>query len=253
MFGFPNVRGSCWVNTCLQCIFRIPELQKRYTDEHADTTNPIDMSLQTIWRSKGKDGLSVFFETVHSKLMPAGKGIGDTHELFQSLCDKLPFVDELVRFKIADSIQCANCSHKEIREDSVTEFSVTSTSPNMSLTECIADAVKPQTIDTWKCETCGKQGCTKQQLIGSFPKLMVFHALPSKHSIAYASVLALNQRDYALCAVACYNGGHWWAYGRDMPVGSSWYTLNDQHVQNHGAKQFPMSNQMRVLIYYRLD
>lgn len=253
MFGLQNFRGSCWVNTCLQALFRIPEVQDRYNSQIFENGNVIDECLMKIWNTKGKEGLKEFFDSVRTHTMPAGHGIGDTHELFQYLCDKLKFLDDLCRFKVADSIVCNSCGHKELKEDSVTEFSIATDKHGISLTSCISQTVQQQEIDTWKCEKCGKLGCKKQQLIGSFPKLMIFHMIPTEGSVEYSSILMLNKKQYALISVSCFNGGHWWGYGRNMPPGSSWYTLNDTQVTEHGPKQFPISQNMRLLIYYRLD
>ena len=253
MFGLNNFRGSCWVNTCIQAILRIPEVQQRYDAETFDKDNPVDECLCKIWTSKGEDGLKQFFDVVKTDTMPAGNGIGDTHELLQYLCDKLPFVDELMRFKIADSITCLNCNTKELKEDSVIEFPISSNENNRPMIDCIAEAVQETTIDGWKCEKCNKTGCKKQQLIGSFPKVMMFHMIPTNGSVDYSSILSLNQKQYALISVSCYSDMHWWGYGRNMPPGSSWYTLNDRQVHEHGPKQFPVSNKMRLLIYYRLE
>jgi hypothetical protein len=253
MFGLHNFRGSCWVNTCIQAIFRIPEIQERYNTESFDRGNIIDECLCKIWRTKGEDGLKQLFEAVRTDIMPAGNGIGDSHELLQYICDKLPFLDNLMRFKIADSIQCINCDAKEVREDSVIEFTISSNVKNRPMIDCIADSVKENTIDAWKCEKCNKQGCKKQQLIGSFPKVMVFHMIDTIGSIDYSSILCLNKKQYALISISCYNNMHWWGYGRNMPPGSSWFTINDTHIIEHSPKQFPISNKMRLLIYYRLE
>jgi len=253
MFGLRNFSGNCWVNTCIQCVLRIPEVQARYDAGTVDNDNLTDVTLCKIWNSKGNEGLVEFCQSVKTKLMPAGNGIGDSHELLVYLCDKLPFLDQLMRFKIADSVKCSNCDNTEMKTDTVIEFSISSLETNTPIATCITEAVKPSVIEDWKCEKCGKLGCTKQQLIGSFPKVMVFHMVSNDGSIDYSSILALNKRQYALISVSCFNGGHWWGYGRDMPPGSSWYTLNDRQVQEHGSKQFPISNKMKILIYYRLE
>jgi uncharacterized UBP type Zn finger protein len=253
MFGLHNFSGSCWVNACLQSIFRIPEVQERYNSGIYDRNNQIDEFLCKIWTSNGQTGLTDLFNSIRTETMPAGQGIGDSHELFQYLCDKLPYLDALVRFKIADSIQCKNCGNKTIKEDSVTEFSIATDKHKVPLINCIAEVVKPQEIQEWKCEKCQTMGCIKQQLIGSFPKVMVFHLIPIDGSAEYTSVLSLNKREYHLASVTCYNGMHWWAYGRNMPPGSSWYSLDDTNIREHGAKQFPLSNKARLLIYYRLE
>jgi len=253
VFGLQNIRGSCWINACLQGIFRIPELQTRYSTKQADKENPLDLAIQKIWLSKGEDGLKDFFEIIRTVDMPAGRGIGDSHELLNCLCDKLPFLDELCRFKIANAVECINCKAKEVREDSVTEFSLTSDGSHVPISDCIRASVLPNEISDWKCEKCLKLGCTKQQLISTFPKVMAFHMVSPDKSIDYSSILILNNRKYALLSVICYNGSHWWTRGRNMPPGLSWYTFDDQTVSEHSSKQFPVSNMMRILIYYRLE
>jgi hypothetical protein len=145
MFGLQNFRGSCWVNTCIQAVFKIPEMQERYSNDKADTSNIIDMSLQTIWNSKGEEGLKQFFESVRTATLPAGHDIGDSHELFQYLCDKIPFLDDLVRFKIGEIRICNNCKDKQIREDKLTEFSI-SANKRMSIVESILNSTKVEEI-----------------------------------------------------------------------------------------------------------
>lgn len=253
MFGLHNYRGSCWVNACLQAFFRLPEIQQRYDSETVQYINDIDRCLHTIYKTKGDEGLKEFFTAVKTATMPAGEGIGDSNELFLYLCDKLPFLDELCRFKIADTIQCNHCKDRQVKEDSIVEFSLSSSGKFVPISECISQTVQPQIIDTWKCEKCSNLGCAKQQLIGTFPKVMLFHMVTPEQSVNYSSVLVLNSKKYALSSVICYSGSHWWTRARNMPPGSSWHTLDDTQVTNHGPDKFPVSNMMRILIYYRLE
>jgi len=258
MFGLNNFGGSCWINACIQLIFRIPELQSRYNAQEFDKDSVIDQCLCKLWNTQGQEGLKELFESIRVSQktvsnMPAGRGTGDSHELFTFFCDKLPFIDQLCRFKVAHTIKCRNCDYEYLKEDNVLEFEIEPTSINAPLTQCISEIVQPLQVDDWKCEKCSKLGCTKQQLIGSFPKLMVFHKDSIGGSIEYPSILSLNNHDYALIGVTCWNGGHWWSYGRNIPPGSSWFTLDDTKVSEHGPRQFPISSNMRLLIYYRLE
>jgi len=253
MFGLQNFSGSCWVNACLQAIFRFPEVQYRYSNNQSDKSNLVDVALENIWVSRGKIGLKDFFDLVRTETMPAGRGIGDSHELFNYLCDKLPYLNELCRFKVADTIECVNCKNKEVKEDSVTEYIISSESQHAPISQCIMNTVIPNTVTDWVCEKCSKKGCSRQHLIGSFPKIMVFYMSSPNGSMDYSSLLILNNKKYALSSVVCYNGSHWWTRARNMPPGSSWYTFDDQSITDHGAKQFPVSNMMRMLIYYRLE
>jgi len=255
MSGLHNYRGSCWVNAALQAFFRCPDVQERYNSNTTDKDSVIDSTLLNIWKTKGVHGLKDFFEAVRTDTMPAGIDVGDSHELFQYMCDKMPFMDEMFRFKIAHSIECVNCKKKSVTHDSVIEFPLDSVDAgqHVPLATCIGKTVEPYEINEWKCEDCKHTGGLRQQLIGSFPKYMMFHAPLTNVTIDYSSILVLNKRRYALSSVVCYNGAHWWTYGRDMPPGSPWYTFDDTNVNKHSAKQFPISSQMRMLIYYRLD
>jgi ubiquitin C-terminal hydrolase len=253
MFGLRNYSGSCWVNATLQSIFRIPEVQSRYTPQHAEHhLSPLEQSLEEIWISKGEQGLKQFYNQVKSKSMPAGEGIGDSHELLEALCDKVPFLDKLFRFKIGNSIKCNHCDYSETRTDSMIEFSIAPLESKMTVSQCISDAVKPFTIQDWKCEKCNKKGCTKQLLLASFPQILTFHMTSLDTSVSYSSVLAINGIRYALFAVICFNGGHWWTYGRNMPPGKPWFELDDTNVREHDPTHFPLSDNMRLLMYYRL-
>jgi ubiquitin C-terminal hydrolase len=254
MFGLTNFRGSCWVNACLQGIFRIPELQNHYKEEKTDGDNPVDVSLSTILKTRGQEGLKDFFISVRTDVMPAGQNVGDSHELLVYLCDKLPFLDELCRFKVAELLKCNSCDYTDTKEDSVIEFSLQPSRRSVPISECISEAVSTRTNVDWKCEKCSQKGCTQQLLIGTFPKVMMFHITTvNRTSLQYSSILVINKQKYCLISVISYNGSHWWAYTREMPPGKPWYTIDDTRVQEHRPNEFPMSETMRVLIYYRLD
>jgi hypothetical protein len=234
----------------------IPEVRTRYSTKSHDETNLIDKCLSEIFRSKGDDGLKQLFEVVKTKDINPGRDVGDSHELLMFLCDKLPFLDELCRFKTGESIQCKICKKKQVKEDSVCEYALSMVKSNDSISECITRSVQEYDNDEWKCsfnENCKGKGGTFQPLIGSFPKVMIFHVIPTNTAINYSSILILNKHEYALTSVICYNGSHWWTYGRDMPPGTDWYVLDDMRITKHGPKQFPVSSNMRILIYYRLE
>lgn len=248
MFGLRNFRGSCWVNACLQGVFRLPDTQTRYsTPQESDT----DIALQKIWESKGETGLEEFFASVKLARLPAGQNIGDSHELLHYLCDKLPWLDSLCRFRVADKVVCSNCKKESLKEDTTIELTVYPSKKSGSLADAIREMVTPNTIADWKCDSCKKTGCTKQFLIGTFPKVMMMYV--SGNAVQYSSIFVINQRKYCLSTVLCYNGSHWWCYGRDMPPGKQWYTLDDTRVVPHRGDEFPLADSVRVLIYYRLD
>ena len=250
MFGLVNRNGSCWVNATLQALFRIPQLKDRYGNLNAEDT-PVDLTLQRVYTSEGKMGLEQFYDAIRSPDIPAGQGIGDSHELLMHLCDKLPWLDKLFRFEFGTRITCLHCDYSNLVRESVLEFPLASSSRQQSIADAIEQAVQPFRDMQWVCEACKEPGCIQQHLLGTAPELLVFHRRNLQHSIEYSSILVLNRIRYALFAVVCFNGGHWWTYGRDLPPGRPWYTLNDTHVVQHDPKHFPLASTMRLLFYAR--
>ena len=255
MFGLRNKRGSCWINSALQGVFRIPHLQKRFDNGEEDDKNPVEYCLSEIWSSKGEEGLNSFYTAVKTSTMPAGEGIGDAHELIDFLCDRVPFIDKLMRFKVAHSIKCNNsaCTYSDTKHDSVVEFQLTPTQPKQSLSNAIVETVRPTVIPDWKCEKCSQKGCTKQFLVASFPQVLVFHMTSLNTSTTYSVEFVMNGNKYLLFAIICFDGGHWYTYGRNLPPGQPWYELNDAHVRSFDPKRFPLLDTMRLLMYYRIN
>jgi len=254
MFGLHNFKGSCWVNGALQGLFASPTLRKRFIAEDVDTANPVEVCLESVWRNKGQIGLKELFECIRTDYMPAGDNVGDSHELIVHLCDKLPWLDEVMRFKVANQITCKKCGTRTLKEDSVIELNLTPSVRNMPILNAIQEYVKPREIEDWACEKCKqKTGCMVQELFGTFPKLLMIHRISVGTSMEYSSVLVLNSKRYALFAVVCHNGSHWWTYARHLPPGSSWYELDDSHVREMSSTQFPVASNMRVLLYFLIE
>lgn len=256
-FGLRNQRGSCWINAAVQSVFRIPDVQERFDeDDQSIQKNPVEACLAELWTTRGEEGLNDFYECVKTSTMPAGEGIGDSHELIEYLCDQVPFLDKLFRFKVAYNITCKNpdCKHKETRYDTMNEFSITPSKKQQTVSESISEAVTPQSIDEWKCDKCNQRnGCTKQLLLQEFPQVLMFHQTSVGTSVQYTPMLVLNNHRYALFSVVCYTGGHWLTWGRNLPPGKPWYKFDDTHVASYDPKHFPLAEStMRLLMYYRL-
>jgi ubiquitin C-terminal hydrolase len=252
-FGLRNQRGSCWVNATLQAIFRIPDVQKRYSDEeNVDSKIPVDSSLHEIITSKGDEGLKGLYDCVRSIDMPAGEGIGDSHELLEFFCDKLPYLDKLCRFKAGQQIKCHHCEYKETRVETLIEFSITP-QKKQTITEAVIQSVTPTVIADWTCEKCKQKGCNKQLLMSSVPQVFVFHITSLRSSVSYSPLLVINGFRYSLLAIVCFNGGHWWTYGREFPPGTNWVEYDDMNVRVHGSSSFPLSDNARLLFYYRIN
>ena len=253
-FGLRNKNGSCWTNAALQAVFRIPALQKRFEDDEEDTKNTLEVCLSEIYGSRGDEGLKSFYECVKvSPTMPAGEDIGDSHELIQFLCDKVPFLDTLTRFKVANVIKCQHCAYTDTRADTLNEFSITPSGKRQTLSDAIGETVKSHVIPDWTCEKCSKKGCTKQLLLAEFPQVMMFHNTSVGPAASYTPVLVINKIKYALCAVVCFTGGHWFTWGRNLPPGQPWYKFDDERVTENAPNFMPQDDRMRLLMYYRIN
>lgn len=254
-FGLVNTRGSCWVNSCLQAVFRIPDVQQRLEEETTDPQNPVEMALAEIWGSRGDEGLKDFYKLIKSDNMPAGEGIGDAHELLSHLCDKMPYLDKLMRFHTANTVRCRACKHTEVRKESYIDFTLAPSNAGQSVSQSVLDAVTPQIMEDWKCDKCGKTaGCqTQMALDGALPTLLTFRKT-TDHAVSYPSVLTMNKKRYNIFAVVCYDGGHWWTFGRDLPPGSTeWFEFNDKRVASFDPRHYPHSDNARLLMYYRAE
>lgn len=246
MFPLENFSGNCWVNATLQAIFRFPELQARYSVPN-DPELPIEKGLARIWKTQGKHGLREFCDAIRTRDLPAGHTIGDSHELLVAICDKVPFIDALCRFKMVKAFKCTHCA----REWNDTPLSVIDfqleIGGKQTISTCIEQSVRPVVNPDHECETCHARGVASQLLMASFPTYLIFHLLLDSR-MSYASVLVLNKRKYVLLSVICFNGGHWWSFGRNS-AGSPWFILDDTTIVNHGPRSFPMSNNSRLLLY----
>jgi len=253
MFGLKNYRGSCWVNACLQGIFRIPEVQQRYSLMDPELMNgPVDLALNKIWKSKGQIDLKEFFDSVQHVSLPTGRGTADSHELLIYLLDKLTWLEDICKFTVVDQISCTECDYKSQKKDTKIELALFPDKIGMTIADCISKEVQETIPEDSKCEKCSKP-YKKQLLIASFPKVLILHVYTeAQKRTDYCSNLVVNNRKYGLLSVLSYNGAHWWAYGRDG-IGMPWYTLDDTHVTQHQPTQFPLSHTMRILIYYQLD
>jgi len=255
MFGLKNYGGSCWLNSCIQSIFRIPGIKSRYTNLDSEMAlNPIDKSLSRIWKSNGQEGLKELFDAINEQSknnaayeMLAGRNIGDANEAFIYFCDTLPFLDLLCRYNIVEKIKC-KCGYEQEKTDSHIQFEIYPKEAS-SLITCISDAVKPEILDSWKCDKCSERGhASKQIIMKSFPTVLVFKIL-SNQPVTYSNILVINSNRYQLCSLTSYNGGHWWAYAKE----DSWVILDDTRVRQLRLNEVPSSQNTKMLIYYRIN
>ena len=241
MFGLPNISGSCWVNAALQGLYAYPSMR----DHKADESNPVDKSFTEVYTSKGTNGLLDLFNFIQTSYIPAGNDIGDSHELIVHLCDKMPWLDQLMRFKMANRLTCKTCEHSQLKEETTIEIGLTPSTRKMPILDALNEYVQPSEIEGWMCDKCTeKRICIVQSLFGTFPKILMIHG----SSVVYSQTLVLNSNQYELFAVICFNGGHWWSYGRND---SEWYELDDTNVRP--IEKVSVVSTMRILLYFLIE
>lgn len=237
MFGLPNINGSCWINAALQGLYACPPIKEHITDESTPFAE--------VYKSEGTTGLSDLFNFIRTSYIPAGHDIGDSHELIVHLCDKMLWLDELMRFKMANRLTCKTCSHSTLKEESTIEISLTPSVERIPILDALIEYVSPSEIEGWMCDKCAeKRTCIVQTLFGTFPKLLMIHGT----SIKYTPSLILNKKRYELFAVICFNGGHWWSYGRQD---TNWFKLDDTDVRH--IERAPSVSTMRILLYFLIE
>jgi ubiquitin C-terminal hydrolase len=241
MFGLPNISGSCWVNAALQGLYACPLMK----DHKADERNSVDKSFTEVYTSKGSSGLLDLFNFIQTSYIPAGHDIGDSHELIVHLCDKMPWLDELMRFKMANRLTCKTCSHSTLKEETTIEIGLSPSTRMMPILDALNEYVQPSEIEGWMCDKCTeKRICIVQSLFGTFPKMLMIHG----SSVIYSTRLVLNGNQYELFAVICFNGGHWWSYGCND---SEWYEMDDTNIRK--IEKVTVMSTMRILLYFLIE
>jgi ubiquitin C-terminal hydrolase len=255
MFGLKNYGGSCWLNACLQAILRIPDIKQRY-DTLEEPLNSVDKSLHKLWKSGGQEGLKELFDSIRETNtsqsgnpayeMFAGENIGDSNEAFIYFCDKLPFLDSLCRYTFVEKISCP-CGFQQERQDSHIQFELYPLEKNLQITTCISNVVKPEILDSWKCDKCSERGkAQKQIIIKSFPQIFTFKL---SAGVIFAHTLIINSNKYQLKSIVSFNGGHWWSYTKN----ESWILFDDTNVRQLRPNENPSSTTIKMLIYYRVN
>lgn len=239
----PNIRGSCWVNSCIQAIIQIPNVSVPLLSEIVKMGGSID-------------SLMKFFEKVRTLDLPAGSNIGDAHELFLRVCDLTPELEKLCSYTVCNITTCAvnRCGNVFTSPDETrTEFVLHRYSDfQLTLANRIVSSMNENILD-WKCDknqhskTVVNTGCIKQTYIKTFPKVFVFHTDNGLES--YPESIDINKRKYKLVSGICFHNAHWWAFGRNSH--NEWVTFNDMEI-------VPMTISMnaglvRMLIYYRYE
>jgi len=245
MFGLHNYSGSCWVNACLQGIFRIPDLQLSF---QKDSEIVIQESLRKIYNSNGSEGLVEFFKVIDHKDLLAGRTIGDSHELLIYLLDKLPWLEDLCKFQTCDKFKCSKCDYESLKEDTKIEISLFPNSDKNTILECLENEIKEENLEDSKCEKC-QEKLTKQLLFKNLPKILIIHVYNHpKNKTDYSSSIIINSKKYILLSALCFNGGHWNCIGRHNNL---WHLFDDTNIRSFKENEFPVSSLMRVLIYYQ--
>jgi len=245
MFGITNIGGSCWINACLQGLFSIPDIKERYSSS-VELENNLDSCLKNVWLSHASiSSLMALFPEITTKTTPAGKGIGDSHELFLILCDKLTFLNKLCSFETANVIKCS-CGNQTIHKQTSNNLFIHTSG---RLADSILASTNPEKIDSYSdCNICSAEtktvtGSTNRFIMCTFPSIMVINILPGTN-VQFGSEITLNENKYELISIICNSGGHWFGYYKH----NKWMLGNDTSVSETGVN---IRSHVRVLFYIK--
>jgi ubiquitin carboxyl-terminal hydrolase 8 len=167
--------------------------------------------------------------------------------------DNYSFIIETFNGMFYNKINCVNCDYKDTVFEPFNCISIdipdcTST----KLTHCLESYFNTnEHIDSWKCESCKKNGCSKNINLWSLPNYIIIHLKRFTNNgkkiethidfpiddLNISQFISTEKGDPNNYIYSCYainyhngdlNGGHYWSSCKNL--NNHWYTFNDANV-----------------------
>lgn len=144
---------------------------------------------------------------------------------------------------------------------------------SVSLDDCFKDYFSQKQIQTWNCEKCKSQGCTRKTTLWTLPNYLIVHlkrfdnnnnkintpVISNLDDLDLTEYMSTDKSDPNNYIYSCYaiahhsgntNGGHYWADCRNLD--GNWYTFNDGDVsQTKTADRLSIdSNRTAYILFY---
>ena len=167
--------------------------------------------------------------------------------------DNFSFIIEMFNGMFYNKINCSHCNYNDIIFEpfnciSIDIHNCTST----RLSHCLESYFNTnEQIDTWNCDSCKKNGCSKNINIWSLPNYIIIHLKRFTNTgqktethvdfpiedLDLTPFVSTDKSDPNNYIYSCYainyhngdlNGGHYWSSCKNL--NNNWYTFNDANV-----------------------
>lgn len=181
---------------------------------------------------------------------------------------------------IINDIKCLKCNNSDQNFEPYNTLSISLPDDStISLDDCLNNYFEQnEIVDTWKCEKCGNNGCTKNNKLWTIPDHLIIHLkrfkkeeseitkinshvifpLTNLNITKYISPNKQNKTNYIYdCYAINYHGGninsgHYWSSCKNLDT--NWYCFNDADVSKHSNESFEsqlVTKDAYILFYQR--
>lgn len=174
-----------------------------------------------------------------------------------------------------NKIVCSNCNQVEdvFEPYNTLSLDIPIEMESFDLKDCLQETLqKKESISTWNCEKCKKDGCSKECCFWTIPNYLIIHLKRFRNNgkkvnthvkfpledLNLTEFVSNDKSDpnnyiYSLYSVNYHSGdlnsGHYWACCRNLD--NNWYLFNDGHVSKFHNVNEIMTKDAYMLFYYR--
>jgi len=184
------------------------------------------------------------------------------------------FIIEIFNGLFYNKINCNNCNFSENIFEPFNCISLNIPSEGTStLDMCLQNYFNiSENINSWNCEKCNKNGCSKSIKSWSFPNYLIIHFKRFKNDgtkiqthidfpiddLDLTNYISKDKNDpnnyiYSLYAVNYHSGtadnGHYWSSCRNL--NKNWYLFNDANVNKFNNSNNLLTKDSYILFYFR--
>lgn len=184
------------------------------------------------------------------------------------------FITETFNGLFYNKIDCNNCNFSENIFEPFNCISLNiPTQGTSTLDNCLQNYFNnSENINSWNCEKCNKNGCSKSIKSWSFPNYLIIHFKRFKNDgqkiqthidfpiddLDLTNYISKDKNDpnnyiYSLYSVNYHSGnadnGHYWSSCKNL--NKNWYLFNDANVSKFNHSNNSLTKDSYILFYYR--
>lgn len=188
------------------------------------------------------------------------------------------FIIETFNGSLINNINCTNekCNYSDEIFEPYNTLSINLPEISSSLYECLDSFFGNRTeINTWKCESCGHNGCIKSVDLWTLPDNIIINFKRFKNNSDFVNknnnmvnfplkdldltkYVSKNKSDINNYIYDCYainyhngslNGGHYWSACKNLD--GNWYNFNDGNVYKYNDLSSLITNDTYIIFFSR--